>query len=200
MEQINRQPQRARRPNGGDQAPRLGQVRHLGRGIKFKRDLEPKAPRRRAKSAQLIFAAGRVTIIAQHVHCPRPQRGSTGKRGVYVLPAVPATEAILRAAIGGWGVAAHVVADPSQRRAAFALATAAVTISGTSTLELGLAGVPMVVLETAQPVKFAETIQEALGRDPVRPKDFDGIENLPQRVEVVDASVDQVKAIIVRHC
>ncbi len=32
-----------------------------------------------------------------------------------------------------------------------------------------LAGVPMIVLETAQAVKFAETIQEALGRDPVRP-------------------------------
>jgi threonine synthase len=59
---------------------------------------------------------------------------------------------------------------------------------------------PMVVLETAQAVKFAETIQEALGRDPMRPKDFDGIENLPQRVEVVDASVDQVKAIITRNC
>jgi threonine synthase len=59
---------------------------------------------------------------------------------------------------------------------------------------------PMVVLETAQAVKFAETIQEALGRDPMRPKDFDGIENLPQRVEVVDASVDQVKAIVTRNC
>lgn len=71
---------------------------------------------------------------------------------VCVLPAVPSTEAILRAAIGGWGVAAHVVADPSQRRAAFALAAAAVTISGTSTLELGLAGVPMVVAYRANPL------------------------------------------------
>jgi threonine synthase len=39
---------------------------------------------------------------------------------------------------------------------------------------------PMIVLETAQAVKFAETIREALGRDPVRPAGFDGIENLPQ--------------------
>jgi len=61
-------------------------------------------------------------------------------------------------------------------------------------------GVPMVVLETAQAVKFSETIQEALGLEPVRPKDLDGIEALPQRVEVVDASVEQVKAIIVRNC
>jgi len=58
----------------------------------------------------------------------------------------------------------------------------------------------MVVMETAQPVKFAETIQEALGRDPVRPKDFDGIENLPQRVEVMPADTQRVKDFIVRHC
>jgi threonine synthase len=58
----------------------------------------------------------------------------------------------------------------------------------------------MIVLETAQPVKFTETIREALGREPVRPKELEGIENLPQRVEVVDAVVDQVKAIIARHC
>ena len=63
-----------------------------------------------------------------------------------------------------------------------------------------LAGLPMVVLETAQAVKFAETIREALGREPVRPKELDGIENLPQKVEVVDAALDQVKDIIVRHC
>jgi threonine synthase len=63
-----------------------------------------------------------------------------------------------------------------------------------------LAGMPMIVLETAQAVKFAETIQEALGRDPVRPAELEGIEDLPQKVEVVDAAVNQVKDIIVRHC
>ena len=63
-----------------------------------------------------------------------------------------------------------------------------------------VAGRPMIVLETAQPVKFAETIQEALGRDPARPAELDGLENLPQRVELVDADVDQIKRIIVREC
>ena len=63
-----------------------------------------------------------------------------------------------------------------------------------------VAGVPMIVLETAQPVKFAETIREALGRDPARPVELEGIENLPQRVEVVDAAVNQVKDIVARHC
>ena len=61
-------------------------------------------------------------------------------------------------------------------------------------------GLPMIVLETAQPVKFAETIREALGRDPARPAELEGIENLPQRVEVVEATAAQVKGIIVRHC
>ena len=63
-----------------------------------------------------------------------------------------------------------------------------------------LEGMPMIVVETAQAVKFAETIHEALGREPVRPKELEGIEDLPQRVELVEASVDQVKRIIVRNC
>jgi threonine synthase len=62
------------------------------------------------------------------------------------------------------------------------------------------AGIPMIVLETAQPVKFAETIQEALGRDPLRPEDFAGIETLPQRVAVMKPDVQAVKDFIVRHC
>ena len=63
-----------------------------------------------------------------------------------------------------------------------------------------LAGVPMVVLETAQPVKFAETIQEALGCEPGRPKELEGIELLPQRVEVMSADVGRVKAVIAARC
>ncbi|MDO8789759.1 MAG: threonine synthase [Sulfuritalea sp.] len=63
-----------------------------------------------------------------------------------------------------------------------------------------VAGMPMIVLETAQAVKFGDTIREALGRDPVRPAELEGLENLPQRVELVDATVDQVKRIIIREC
>ncbi len=61
-------------------------------------------------------------------------------------------------------------------------------------------GMPMIVLETAQAVKFAETIQEALGCDPARPKALEGIEALPQRVSVMDADVAAVKALIVNRC
>jgi len=61
-------------------------------------------------------------------------------------------------------------------------------------------GVPMLVLETALPIKFAETIVEALGREPDRPSRFDGIEALPKRVSVMDADVDAIKALIAREC
>ncbi|MEN3363021.1 MAG: threonine synthase [Burkholderiales bacterium] len=57
-------------------------------------------------------------------------------------------------------------------------------------------GVPMIVLETALPAKFNETIQEALGRDAERPAGFENIEALPQRFEVMPADVAQVKAFI----
>ncbi len=60
--------------------------------------------------------------------------------------------------------------------------------------------VPMIVLETALPIKFAETIQAALGHAPERPAKFDGIENLPKRVQVMPADVELVKAYIERHC
>ncbi|CAG0952031.1 partial Threonine synthase, partial [Rhodocyclaceae bacterium] len=67
-------------------------------------------------------------------------------------------------------------------------------------LEHREAGVPMVVLETAQPVKFAETIREALNREPSRPAELEGIESLPQRVEVMPVDVQAVKDFIVSHC
>jgi threonine synthase len=60
--------------------------------------------------------------------------------------------------------------------------------------------VPMVVLETALPIKFAATIEEALGRAPDRPAKFEGIEALPKRVTVLPADAQQVKAYIATHC
>ncbi|MDP2250308.1 MAG: threonine synthase [Hydrogenophaga sp.] len=61
-------------------------------------------------------------------------------------------------------------------------------------------GVPMIVLETALPIKFAETIVEALGRQPDRPARFNGIEDLPKRVRVMPADTAAVQAYIVEHC
>jgi threonine synthase len=55
---------------------------------------------------------------------------------------------------------------------------------------------PLICMETALPAKFAETIQEALGREPERPAAMVGIEKLPQRCEVMDADVAKLKAFI----
>jgi threonine synthase len=57
-------------------------------------------------------------------------------------------------------------------------------------------GVPMVVLETALPVKFAATIVEAIGREPERPAALAGLEQLPKRFTVMPADAQAVKRFI----
>jgi threonine synthase len=61
------------------------------------------------------------------------------------------------------------------------------------------AGETMIVLETALPVKFADTIQEALGRKPALPPALADLESRPKRFTVVKADVDVVKAFIEAH-
>jgi threonine synthase len=60
-------------------------------------------------------------------------------------------------------------------------------------------GTTMIVLETALPAKFNETIREALGRDADRPAGFENIEALPQRFDVMTADVDKMKAFIAQR-
>jgi threonine synthase len=57
-------------------------------------------------------------------------------------------------------------------------------------------GVPMVCLETALPAKFAETIREALGREPERPAAYVGIESRAQRFALMPADVAMLKQYI----
>ena len=63
-------------------------------------------------------------------------------------------------------------------------------------LERRAPGVPLICLETALPVKFAATIAQALGREPPRPARFEGLEQLPQRVEVIVPDARAVKRAI----
>ena len=58
---------------------------------------------------------------------------------------------------------------------------------------------PLICLETALPVKFAETIREALGREPARPAGFEKLEQLPQRFEVMKPDAEAVKRYIEEH-
>ena len=66
-------------------------------------------------------------------------------------------------------------------------------------LEQRRSGLPLICLETALPAKFEETIVEALGRKPERPATMQGMEDLPQRGEVMDADVAKLKAFIAAH-
>ncbi len=61
-------------------------------------------------------------------------------------------------------------------------------------------GVPLICLETALAVKFAETIREALGRDPDYPTGLENLERLPQRYTVLDADAVAVQDFIERNC
>ena len=61
-------------------------------------------------------------------------------------------------------------------------------------------GVPMVVLETALPIKFADTIVQALGHAPPCPPAFLDLSARPQRVSVMAPDVNLVKAYIQQHC
>ncbi|MGL4442025.1 MAG: lipid-A-disaccharide synthase, partial [Alsobacter sp.] len=62
-----------------------------------------------------------------------------------VLPAVPHLLETIRAETAGWAVRPRIVEGTEAKYAAFRQATAALAASGTVTLELALAGVPMVV-------------------------------------------------------
>ena len=59
---------------------------------------------------------------------------------------------------------------------------------------------PMIVLETALPVKFAETIMQAIQQMPDVPHKFKDLQNLPLRYEVMPPDIGQVKRFIEAHC
>jgi threonine synthase len=61
-------------------------------------------------------------------------------------------------------------------------------------------GTPMIVMETALPAKFEETLLEAIGRKPSRPAKLEGIEDLPKRSVAMAADVSLVKQLIARVC
>ena len=63
-------------------------------------------------------------------------------------------------------------------------------------LRLREARYPMICLETALPVKFDETIVEALGRHAPRPPGFEGIEERAQRFDVMKPDPAAVKRYI----
>jgi lipid-A-disaccharide synthase len=75
-----------------------------------------------------------------------------------LVPVVPVATAMEQAVIAGtakWNMRPIFVTDAAEKYDAFAAAAAALTKSGTSTLELALAGVPMVVAYRMNPITAA---------------------------------------------
>ena len=65
--------------------------------------------------------------------------------------------------------------------------------------ERAVDGVPMIVLETAQPAKFNETIREALGVDAAVPPGFEDLMDRPQRSVDLPADAEAVKRYLAQH-
>jgi lipid-A-disaccharide synthase len=78
---------------------------------------------------------------------------SIGRDFELMLATMPHLEEMVREGVARWEVAPKIVVGETEKRAAFRLAHAALAKSGTVTLELALAGVPMV---TAYRVGSAE--------------------------------------------
>jgi lipid-A-disaccharide synthase len=70
--------------------------------------------------------------------------GDKGESPDIVVPTVPRLAGLVKRTVALWRVPARVIDTPQEKEAAFRTARLALAKSGTSTLELALAGVPMV--------------------------------------------------------
>ena len=105
--------------------------------------------RRRAESPPvlLVLPGSRRSEIRHHMAVFGQAVGLLQERGVafeLLLPTMPHLQETVVEAVKGWPVQPQVVIGDQDKRAAFRIAHAALAKSGTVTLELALAGVPMV--------------------------------------------------------
>jgi lipid-A-disaccharide synthase len=105
--------------------------------------------RRRAESPPvlLVLPGSRRSEIRHHMAVFGQTVGLLQERGVafeLMLPTMPHLQEAVVEAVKGWPVQPQVVIGEQDKRAAFRIAHAALAKSGTVTLELALAGVPMV--------------------------------------------------------
>ena len=72
-----------------------------------------------------------------------------------LVPTLPQNRATVAAQTASWGASATVIEGKAEKYAAFAASNVALTASGMATLELALAGVPMIVCYRANPLTAA---------------------------------------------
>ncbi|MEA2922080.1 MAG: lipid-A-disaccharide synthase [Bradyrhizobium sp.] len=108
---------------------------------------EEQKRRERAPPVLLVLPGSRRSEIRHHMAVFGETLGRLQAEGVAfepVLPTMPHLQAAVTEAVKGWPVQPRVVIGEQEKRAAFRIAYAALAKSGTSTLELALAKVPMV--------------------------------------------------------
>jgi lipid-A-disaccharide synthase len=83
-----------------------------------------------------------------------------------VVATVPHLAAPIRTGIGRWPLRPRIVVETADKQAAFRTATAALAKSGTVTLELALAGVPMIAAYKVSPIEYIAVGRGILKRLP----------------------------------
>jgi lipid-A-disaccharide synthase len=113
--------------------------------------LRPNADEQRRREAEppvlLVLPGSRRSEIRHHLDVFGATLGrlqAEGRAFELMLPTMPHLEATVREGIASWPVKPQIVVGETEKRAAFRVARAALAKSGTVTLELALAGIPMV--------------------------------------------------------
>jgi lipid-A-disaccharide synthase len=109
--------------------------------------VEEQNRRRQAPPVMLVLPGSRRSEIRHHMPVFGEALGLLKAAGVafeLILPTMPHLQEAVSAALTNWPVQPRVVIGEQEKRAAFRIARAALAKSGTVTLELAIAGVPMV--------------------------------------------------------
>jgi lipid-A-disaccharide synthase len=109
--------------------------------------IEEQRRRDRPPPVLLVLPGSRRSEIRHHMAVFGETLGRLQAEGVAfepVLPTMPHLQQAVAEAVKSWPVQPKIVIGEQEKRAAFRIARAALAKSGTSTLELALAGIPMV--------------------------------------------------------
>lgn len=113
--------------------------------------LRPNAEEQKRRDAEppvlLVLPGSRRSEIRHHLETFGATLGrlqAAGRAFELMLPTMPHLEATIREGVANWPVKPQIVVGETEKRAAFRIAHAALAKSGTVTLELALAGIPMV--------------------------------------------------------
>jgi lipid-A-disaccharide synthase len=103
--------------------------------------------RNEAPPVLLVLPGSRRSEISHHMAVFGETLGRLHAGGIafeLILPTMPHLVELIQQSVKSWKIAPRVVVGEQEKRAAFRIANAALAKSGTVTLELALAGVPMV--------------------------------------------------------